>query len=57
MRNTLERLKRLENTLKSGDGVIVVDQVEGGYKLPNGEIVKKIEALRGQYSVIVIDDL
>lgn len=51
------RLKRLEEALKQGDGVIIVEAVPGGYRLPNGDTVKYLDALRNQYSVIIIDDL
>lgn len=55
--DTLTRLKRLEDAIKAGSGVLIVDAVHGGYRLPNGETVKYLDALRNQYSVIVIDDL
>ena len=51
------RLKRLEEALKQGDGVIIVEAVPGGYRLPNGDTVKTVEALKDKYSVIIIDDL
>lgn len=51
------RLKLLEERLKNRDGVILVEQVPGGYLLPNGDAVKDLKALQGQYSVIIIDDL
>lgn len=51
------RLKRLEESLKQGDGVIIVEAVPGGYRLPNGDTVKTVEALKNKYSVIIIDDL
>ena len=55
--DTLTRLKRLEDAIKAGSGVLIVDAVPGGYRLSNGETVKYLDALRNQYSVIVIDDL
>lgn len=55
--NIVARLKRLEDALKKGDGVIIVDAIPGGYKLPSGETLKSLEALQGKYSVIIIDDL
>lgn len=55
--DTLTRLKRLEYAIKAGSGVLIVDAVPGGYRLPNGETVKYLDALRNQYSVIIIDDL
>lgn len=55
--DTLTRLKRLEDAIKAGSGVLIVDAVPGGYCLPNGETVKYLDALRNQYSVIIIDDL
>lgn len=51
------RLKRLEESLKQVDGVIIVEAVPGGYRLPNGDTVKTVEALKNKYSVIIIDDL
>lgn len=56
-RNFEDRLKALEDVLKKGDGVIIVDTIPGGYRLPSGETVKNLEALQGKYSVIIIDDL
>lgn len=56
-RNFEERLKALEDALKKSNGVTIVDVVPGGYRLPNGETVKNLEALKGKYSVIIIDDL
>ena len=55
--DTLTRLKRLEDAIKAGSGVLIVDAVPGGYRLPNGETVNYLDALRNQYSVIIIDDL
>ena len=55
--DTLTRLKRLEDAIKAGSGVLIVDAVPGGYRLPNWETVKYLDALRNQYSVIIIDDL
>lgn len=37
--DTLTRLKRLEDAIKAGSGVLIVDAVPGGYRLPNGETV------------------
>ena len=51
------RLKRLEEALKQGDGVIIVEAIPGGYRLPNGDTVKTVEALKSKYGVIIIDDL
>ena len=51
------RLKRLEDALKQGDGVIIVESIPGGYRLPNGDTVKTVEALKSKYGVIIIDDL
>lgn len=39
------RLDALERALKSKDGVLVVEQVEGGYELPSGEIVNDLAPL------------
>lgn len=50
------RLKLLEERLKNRDGVILVEQMPGGYLLPNGDTVKDLKAPQGQYSVIIIDD-
>lgn len=55
--DTLTRLKRLEDAIKAGSGVLIVDVVRGGYRLPNGDTVKTIEALKDKYRVIIIDDL
>lgn len=55
--DVLTRLKRLEDALKQGDGVIIVEAVPGGYRLPNGDTVKTVEALKNKYSAIIIDDL
>ena len=55
--DVLTRLKRLEEALKQGDGVIIVEAVPSGYRLPNGDTVKTVEALKNKYSVIIIDDL
>lgn len=55
--DVLTRLKRLEDALKHGDGVIIVEAVPGGYRLPNGDTVKTVEALKNKYSVIIMDDL
>ena len=55
--DTLTRLKRLEDAIKAGSGVLIVDAVPGGYRLPNGDTVKTVEALKNKYSVIIIDDL
>lgn len=54
--DVLTRLKRLEDMLTKGDAVIV-DAVPGGFRMPNGETVKTIEALKDKYGVIIIDDL
>lgn len=51
------RLDTLERTLKRNDGVLIVEQVEGGYELPNGEIVKDIAPLHKRYAVIIVDDV
>ena len=51
------RLDALEQALKRNDGVLVVEQVEGGYKLPRGEIVKDLAPLHKRYSVIIVDDV
>ncbi len=55
--DTLARLKHLETTLKAGGGVIIVDRVDNGYKLPGGEVVADLDTLRGQYAVIIVDDI
>ena len=55
--DVLTRLKRLEDALKQGDGVIIVEAVPGGYRLPNGDNVKTVEAIKNKYSAIIIDDL
>ena len=49
--DVLTRLKRLEDALKQGDGVIIVEAV------PGGDTVKTVEALKSKYGVIIIDDL
>lgn len=51
------RLDALERALKSKDGVLVVEQVEGGYELPSGEIVKDLAPLHKRYAVIIVDDV
>ena len=53
-RNTL---KPFYGALKSKDGVLVVEQVEGGYELPNGEIVNDLAPLHKRYAVIIVDDV
>ena len=55
--DTITRLKRLEEALKQGDGVIIVDRVDNGYKLPDGEVLADLDALRGRYGVILVDDV
>ena len=55
--DVLTRLKRLEEALKQGDGVIIVEAVPGGYRLPKGDIGKTVEALKNKYGAIIIDDL
>lgn len=55
--DVLTRLKRLEDVLKQGDGVIIVESIPGGYRLPNGDTVKTVESLKIKYGVIIIDDL
>ena len=54
--DTITRLKRLEDAVKRGNGVIIVDRVDNGYKLPGGEVVADLDALRGRYGVILVDD-
>lgn len=51
------RLDALERALKSKDDVLVVEQVEGGYELPSGEIVKDLAPLHKRYAVIIVDDV
>ena len=51
------RLDALEQSLKRKDGVLMVEQVEGGYKLPSGEIVKDLAPLHKRYAVIIVDDV
>ncbi len=51
------RLDALEQALKRKDGVLMVEQVEGGYELPNGEIVKDLAPLHKRYAVILVDDV
>lgn len=51
------RLQRLEERLRRGDGVVVVNAHSGGYRLPNGRTVTDLGELRGKYDVIIIDDL
>ena len=51
------RLDALEQSLKRKDGVLVVEQVEGGYELPSGEIVKNLAPLHKRYAVIIVDDV
>ena len=41
--DTITRLKRLEDAVKRGNGVIIVDRVDNGYKLPDGEVVADLE--------------
>ena len=53
--DTITRLKRLEDAVKRGNGVIIVDRVDNGYKLPGGEVVADLDALRGRYGVILVD--
>ena len=55
--DTITRLKRLEDAVKRGNGVIIVDRVDNGYKLPDGEVVADLDALRGRYGVILVDDV
>lgn len=55
--DTITRLKRLEDAIKSGSGVLIVDAVPGGYRLPSGKTIKYLDPLRNQYGVIIIDDL
>ena len=43
--------------LKSKDGVLVVEQVEGGYELPSGEIVNDLAPLHKRYAVVIVDDV
>lgn len=56
-RNFEERLKALEDTLKNGSGVIVVDRVDAGYKLPSGAVIPDLDTLRGRYGIILVDDV
>lgn len=51
------RLKALEDSLTAQDPVAIVEPVPGGYRLPNGDTVKTVEALKSKYSVIIMDDL
>lgn len=51
------RLDALERALKSKDGVLVVEQVEGGYELPSGEIVNDLAPLHKRYAVVIVDDV
>ena len=51
------RLDTMEKILKRNDGVLIVEQVEGGYKLPSGEIVKDLAPLHKRYAVIIVDDV
>ena len=51
------RLDALERALKSKDGVLVVEQVEGGYELPSGEIVNDLAPLHKHYAVVIVDDV
>lgn len=51
------RLDALEQSLKRKDGVLVVEQVEGGYELPSGEIVNDLAPLHKRYAVIIVDDV
>lgn len=55
--NIQARLQQLEAKLRRGDGVILVDEVPGGYRLPDGNIVADLSNLHKQYNIIVIDDL
>ena len=40
-----------------GDSVIILEVISGGYRLPNGDTVKTVEALKNKYGAIIIDDL
>lgn len=55
--DTLTRLKRLEDAIKAGSGVLIVDRVDNGYKLPDGAFIADLDALRGRYGVILVDDV
>ena len=51
------RLDALERAVKSKDGGLVVEQVEGGYELPSGEIVNDLAQLLKRYAVVIVDDV
>lgn len=51
------RLKTLEASQRFNNGAVIVEQVEGGYKLPNGETVQSLDQLHKHYGVIIVDDV
>ena len=53
----LTRLRALEAAVMQGDSVIILEVIPGGYRLPNGDTVKTVEALKNKYGAIIIDDL
>lgn len=53
----LTRLRALEAAVMQGDSVIILEVISGGYRLPNGDTVKTVEALKNKYGAIIIDDL
>lgn len=58
MKNNIQtRLQRLETQIRQGDGVIIVDEIPGGYRLSDGRTVADLADLHRQYGVIIIDDV
>lgn len=53
----LTRLRALEAAVMQGNSVIILEVIPGGYRLPNGDTVKTVEALKNKYGAIIIDDL
>lgn len=51
------RLKALEESQRFHNGAVIVEQVEGGYKLPSGETVRTLEELHNRYNVVIVDDV
>lgn len=51
------RLKALEESQRFHNGAVIVEQVEGGYKLPSGKTVRTLEELHKRYNVVIVDDV
>lgn len=51
------RLKALEESQLFNNGAVIVEQVEGGYKLPGGETVSSLDQLHKRYDVVIVDDV